>query len=77
LDKPGTAVDENITLQIKDRPRFVSRAGEKLASVAEKLGLDFAAKWFLDVGSSTGGFTDYALQHGAERVYCVMWVPGS
>jgi 23S rRNA (cytidine1920-2'-O)/16S rRNA (cytidine1409-2'-O)-methyltransferase len=56
---------------VKTQPRFVSRAGEKLASVAEPLGLDFAAKVVLDVGSSTGGFTDYALQHGAAKVYCV------
>ena len=51
--------------------RYVSRAGLKLASVAGKFGVDFAGKIVLDVGSSTGGFTDYALQHGARRVYAV------
>lgn len=50
---------------------FVSRAGNKLASVAEKLNLVFADKTVLDVGSSTGGFTDYALQNGAGRVIAV------
>jgi 23S rRNA (cytidine1920-2'-O)/16S rRNA (cytidine1409-2'-O)-methyltransferase len=71
LDKPGLMLDEATALHIKDQPRFVSRAGEKLASVADALGLDFTGKVVLDVGSSTGGFTDYALQHGAARVYCV------
>jgi 23S rRNA (cytidine1920-2'-O)/16S rRNA (cytidine1409-2'-O)-methyltransferase len=71
LEKPGLMLDEAVELHIKDQPRFVSRAGEKLASVAEVLGLDFAGKVVLDVGSSTGGFTDFALQHGAERVYGV------
>ncbi|MEZ6330520.1 MAG: SAM-dependent methyltransferase [Candidatus Saccharimonadales bacterium] len=46
---------------------YVSRAGLKLASVAQLLKLDFNGKVVLDVGSSTGGFTDYALQHGAKK----------
>jgi 23S rRNA (cytidine1920-2'-O)/16S rRNA (cytidine1409-2'-O)-methyltransferase len=71
LDKPGMMVDEKTALAVKERPRFVSRAGEKLASVAEKLGLSFKDKVVLDVGSSTGGFTDYALQHGAIKVFAV------
>jgi len=50
---------------------YVSRAGLKLASVAQALHIDFADKIVLDVGSSTGGFTDYALQHGASKVYAV------
>jgi 23S rRNA (cytidine1920-2'-O)/16S rRNA (cytidine1409-2'-O)-methyltransferase len=56
---------------IADKQRYVSRAGLKLASVAETLGLDFEGKTVLDVGSSTGGFTDYALQHGARKVLAV------
>jgi len=71
LEKPGLSVDEALELHVKNQPRFVSRAGEKLASVAEVLGLDFVGKTVLDVGSSTGGFTDFALQRGAARVYCV------
>ena len=50
---------------------YVSRAGLKLASVSESFKLDFTEKIVLDIGSSTGGFTDYALQHGAQKVYAV------
>ena len=50
---------------------YVSRAALKLESAAEVLGLDFRGKTVLDVGSSTGGFTDYALQHGAKKVIAV------
>lgn len=71
LDKPGLTFDEAIDLHLKDQPRFVSRAGEKLASVADKFNLDFQGKVVLDVGSSTGGFTDFALQNGAAKSYCV------
>jgi 23S rRNA (cytidine1920-2'-O)/16S rRNA (cytidine1409-2'-O)-methyltransferase len=71
LTKPGQPVDVDIELSLARKPRFVSRGGDKLASVAEALKLDFAGKVVLDVGSSTGGFTDYALQHGAARAYCV------
>ena len=53
------------------RERYVSRAALKLASVAEALKLDFRGKIVLDVGSSTGGFTDYALRHGARKVIAV------
>ena len=51
--------------------QYVSRGGLKLASAAGKLNLDFKSKNVLDVGSSTGGFTDYALQHGAAKVIAV------
>ena len=50
---------------------YVSRAGLKLASVASTFGLDFKGQLVLDIGSSTGGFTDYALQHGAKKVIAV------
>lgn len=53
-----------------DNP-YVSRAALKLASASQKLGLDFKGKIVLDVGSSTGGFTDYALRHGATKVIAV------
>lgn len=71
VTKPGTFIgdDEKITLDAPER--YVSRAGLKLASVAGVLGLDFENATVLDVGSSTGGFTDYALQHGATLVYAV------
>lgn len=54
-----------------DKVLYVSRAALKLASVADKLGLEFKNKIVLDVGSSTGGFTDYALRHGAAKVIAV------
>jgi 23S rRNA (cytidine1920-2'-O)/16S rRNA (cytidine1409-2'-O)-methyltransferase len=71
LDKPGQSFDSETELHVKDQSRYVSRAGEKLASVAEYLRLDFTGATLLDVGSSTGGFTDYALQNGAAKAYCV------
>ena len=71
LDKPGQQVDTSAALHIKDQPNYVSRAGDKLASVASVFNLDFAGMRVLDVGSSTGGFTDFALQNGAVKVYCV------
>ena len=71
VTKPGTFVDDTSTIALTATERYVSRAGLKLASVAGVFRLDFSGKIVLDVGSSTGGFTDYALQHGAELVYAV------
>lgn len=71
VTKPGTFVDDTSTIALTGTERYVSRAGLKLASVASVFRLDFSGKIVLDVGSSTGGFTDYALQHGAELVYAV------
>lgn len=68
--KPGYFVDENAKVGLHS-DQYVSRAGLKLASVAMTLKLDFKNKVVLDVGSSTGGFTDYALQHGAKKVVAV------
>lgn len=70
ITKPGTyyGVGE---IKIADNEKYVSRAGFKLASVAEKCKINFNNKTMLDVGSSTGGFTDYALQHGAKYVLAV------
>ncbi len=69
--KPGHFVGFHDKVFVADRQRYVSRAGLKLASVAEVLGVEFQDKIVLDVGSSTGGFTDYALQHGAKKVFAV------
>lgn len=71
VTKPGFFVDELAQLTLTASERYVSRAGLKLASVADKFHLDFRGKVVLDVGSSTGGFTDYALQHGARKVIAV------
>ena len=67
-DKPGTQLDESVALEVERAPRFVSRGGEKLAHALELLSLDPGGKDCLDVGASTGGFTDCLLQHGAARV---------
>lgn len=69
--KPGTFVSEKDEIKLTEKERYVSRAGLKLASVAQLLGVSFEGVSVLDVGSSTGGFTDYALQHGATRVWAV------
>lgn len=71
ITKPGHYVNPVDDIKLNVREQFVSRAGLKLASVAQILKLDFRGKTVLDVGSSTGGFTDYALQNGAKKVYAV------
>lgn len=71
VTKPGTLVSGQQKIEITVVAQYVSRAGLKLASVAQPLKLDFLDKVVLDVGSSTGGFTDYALQHGAKKVIAV------
>lgn len=71
VTKPGAAVDETAAIVLNSNEQYVSRAGLKLASVAQILQLNFKDKTMLDVGSSTGGFTDYALQHGAQKVVAV------
>lgn len=71
LTKPGYFVRQSAEVKLIAEEQYVSRAGLKLASVAKVLKLDFRDAVVLDVGSSTGGFTDYALQHGARKVYAV------
>ena len=69
--KPGLFVDESAPIELAALERYVSRAGLKLAGTAKAFNLDFHNKTVLDIGSSTGGFTDFALQHGAKKVYAV------
>ena len=69
--KPGLFVDESASIELAASERYVSRAGLKLAGAAKAFNLNFRGKTVLDVGSSTGGFTDFALQHGAKKVYAV------
>ena len=69
--RPGCFVNDTADITLLTRERYVSRAGLKLASVADSFRLDFQGKTVLDIGSSTGGFTDFALRHGARRVYAV------
>ena len=67
-DKPGAQVDEEAVLEVERPPRFVSRGGEKLAHALAAFAVDPAGRDCLDVGASTGGFTDCLLQAGARRV---------
>jgi len=67
-EKAGDQVDEAAELTVSAPPRFVSRGGEKLAHGLEALGVDPSGRDCLDVGASTGGFTDVLLQRGAARV---------
>jgi 23S rRNA (cytidine1920-2'-O)/16S rRNA (cytidine1409-2'-O)-methyltransferase len=69
--KPGFLISATDQIEVTVNEQYVSRAALKLESVAEALKLDFTDKIVLDVGSSTGGFTDYALRHGAKKVIAV------
>ncbi len=69
--KAGTMVSETDVIDLTATEQYVSRAGLKLASVAKLLRVQLVDKVMLDVGSSTGGFTDYALKHGARKVVAV------
>jgi 23S rRNA (cytidine1920-2'-O)/16S rRNA (cytidine1409-2'-O)-methyltransferase len=68
FDKAGQQVDEAVELALTDTPRFVSRGGEKLAHALEVFRVDPRGRNAIDVGASTGGFTDVLLQRGAARV---------
>jgi 23S rRNA (cytidine1920-2'-O)/16S rRNA (cytidine1409-2'-O)-methyltransferase len=67
-DKPGTQVDDTADVEVEQPPPYVSRGGEKLAHALDVLGVDPSGRDCLDVGASTGGFTDVLLQRGAARV---------
>lgn len=71
VTKPGFMVSDEHKIVLTVKEQYVNRAALKLASVAQALKLDFRGKTVLDVGSSTGGFTDYALKHGAKKVIAV------
>ncbi len=71
LDKPGKEFPSDLELSVEQPPRFVSRGGEKLAGFLEKFAIDLRGAHLLDVGASTGGFTDCALQAGAADAVCV------
>lgn len=71
LTKPGQQVDAELPLTCDQPPRFASRGGEKLEAAFQAFPLEMNNRVGLDVGASTGGFTDCLLQHGAARVYAV------
>ncbi len=69
-DKASRAVKPEDVLELKEKPRFVSRGGLKLEGALEAFGIDVTGWVCADIGASTGGFTDCLLQRGAARVYC-------
>ena len=71
LDKPGREFPADLALTVEQTPRFVSRGGDKLQGWIDRFGLELRGAHVLDVGASTGGFTDCALQAGAADVVCV------
>lgn len=71
ISKPAQMLNEDTDLFVETPPRFVSRGGEKLAGAIEHFNIPVAGLTGLDVGASTGGFTDCLLQNGAESVTCV------
>jgi 23S rRNA (cytidine1920-2'-O)/16S rRNA (cytidine1409-2'-O)-methyltransferase len=70
-DKPGQMVAPDVALAVAEGPRYVSRGGVKLANALDAFGLDVAGQCCLDVGASTGGFTDCLLQRDAAHVVAV------
>lgn len=70
-DKPGREYAEDAIIVVRTPPRFVSRGGEKLEEAFRVFHLDVRDRVCLDIGASTGGFTDCLLQHGATRVYAL------
>ena len=71
ITKPGTKVDSDLPIAVKTPPRYVSRGGLKLEGALQAFPVSPQDKVCLDIGSSTGGFTDCLLQHGAARVHAV------
>lgn len=72
VEKPGTEMAIDAVIRLKSAPsRYVSRGGLKLEKALREFGVDPAGKTCLDIGASTGGFTDCLLQHGAGKVYAV------
>lgn len=72
LDKPGQSVATDLALELRGKPHpWVSRGGIKLKHAIDHFGLDATGRICIDVGASTGGFTDVLLQHGAAKVYAV------
>lgn len=69
--KPGQLVAPDVVIAVDEAPRFVSRGGIKLANALERFAIDVQGRRCLDVGASTGGFTDCLLQNGAEHVVAV------
>ena len=70
-NKPGHLFADDIGIFVKEKERYVSRGGLKIEGAYKQFGFDLEGAVCLDIGSSTGGFTDFMLQHGAAKVYAV------
>jgi len=70
-DKPGTKVADDAPIQVKTAERYVGRGGLKMEGALTQFGIDPTGATCLDIGASTGGFTDCLLQHGAARVFAI------
>lgn len=68
---PAQMFESGVPIEVRGRPPFVGRGGEKLAHAVKEFHIDAAGKIALDVGAATGGFTDVLLQHGAKKVYAL------
>ena len=71
IDKPATKIADDAPLEVKQKQRYVGRGGLKLEGALDAFGIDPAGLVCIDVGASTGGFTDCLLQRGASRVHAV------
>ena len=71
MDKPGHGVAAGARIEILEGPRFASRGGQKLEAALDRFSIDVTGRVCLDIGASTGGFTDCLVQRGARRVYAV------
>ncbi|MDO4410757.1 MAG: TlyA family RNA methyltransferase [Akkermansia sp.] len=69
--KPGTKINEDAEIVIKNKPRYVSRGGLKMEGALKAFPVSAEGKVCLDIGASTGGFTDCLLQHGAAKVHAI------
>lgn len=70
-DKPGSRVPEDAALSVQEKCRYVGRGGLKMEAALQHFGVDSTGRVCLDIGASTGGFTDCLLQHGAAKVHAI------
>lgn len=70
-DKSGTKVSEDVTLSVKSAQKYVGRGGFKMEAALAHFGVECAGRTCLDIGASTGGFTDCLLQQGAAKVFAI------
>lgn len=71
IDKPGTVVETDVRIEIIPKIQYVSRGGLKLEKVFSELGLNASGKKAIDIGASTGGFTDFLIKRGADKIIAI------